>query len=504
MNEEPSAAVLQAIEAALSLRSATSRGAEVTFLCPVHPDRHPSADFNRLKFTWVCRACGAGGGWIDLARRLDVDPFPKAAKAVMPKGITRYPVYDHDGVLVAEKVREDDGDGHKTMRWEPSGINPADYLYGTESIVPGNVYLVEGERAAKALIDLGQAAVGTVSGAGKVPSGRAFAPLVGHSLVIWGDNDEVGQNAAREIALAANSVGISPIYLVVWRNAPDKGDAADWVANGADWSELVQTRWRPPEPQYRTAVELMAMNFPPMQYAIPGVLAEGLNILAGPPKIGKSWFVLQAALAIAYGGRAFGVKVEQGDVLYYALEDGWRRLKRRLREVLHGQPAPEGLTLGTWIKRLDDGGLDSIEDWVSSHQQARLVIVDTFQRARPLRGGKGADTYGEDVIHSAELQRLAVDYGVAILAIHHTRKATGDDPLEAVSGTQGLAGTADAVLVLRRERNQPTGQLFITGRDVREQTLAMTFDDFHKWNFANPELLTPKETTWTQPHLVAI
>src|SRR5262249_19836819 len=76
--------------------------------------------------------------------------------------------------------------------------------------------------------------------------------------------------------------------------------------------------------------ELKAMTFEPLKYVVPGIFVEGLTLLAGKPKIGKSWLVLHAALAVARGGFTLGeLHCKQGDVLYLALEDSERRLRSR-------------------------------------------------------------------------------------------------------------------------------------------------------------------------------
>ena len=96
----------------------------------------------------------------------------------------------------------------------------------------------------------------------------------------------------------------------------------------------------------RTGAELDAMTFPPLAWAVPGLVPEGFGLLTGPPKAGKSWLVLDIALGVAAGGRVLG-KVRVGrprPVLYFALEDGERRLQDRARTLLGpGEPIPSCL-----------------------------------------------------------------------------------------------------------------------------------------------------------------
>jgi hypothetical protein len=220
-----------------------------------------------------------------------------------------------------------------------------------------------------------------------------------------------------------------------------------------------------------TADELMGTEFPEMRWAVDGVLAEGVNVLAGAPKFGKSWMALGLGVAIASGGRAFGhIPVDQGDVLYLALEDTGRRLQARLAKVLIEAAAPRRLVLAT---RWD--GIESVEAWLLNHPEARLVVVDVLQRVRPpmLRG---ESTYTADYRALEPFVDLARRHNVCILVVHHTRKATGEDFVDEVSGTFGLSGAADAILVARRSRNTGAAIVKITGRDVEERELALDFD----------------------------
>lgn len=225
-----------------------------------------------------------------------------------------------------------------------------------------------------------------------------------------------------------------------------------------------------------TAAELLETEFPEPRYAVPGILAEGLNFEAGPPKMGKSWKALNIALAVASGGHALGkIAVEKGEVLYLALEDPPRRLKERLRMLLNGGAAPEGLHFETSWRRLGAGGEEDIRAWLEEHPGARLVVVDVFAKVRPQVSDR-ADRYAADYHSMEPLKEIADDFGIAVFVLHHTRKAASEDYVDAVSGTQGLAGAADAILVLRRARGQADAELHVTGRDVEEKSYALRFD----------------------------
>jgi hypothetical protein len=243
----------------------------------------------------------------------------------------------------------------------------------------------------------------------------------------------------------------------------------------------------PPEyPTTTTAAAILSMVFPEMVWAVPGLIPVGLTILAGPPKIGKSWLVLALCIAIVWGRKVWGhVEVEPGHVLYLAMEDSERRLQNRLRLLLKDeqQPLPplDGLHFQIIWNRLDDGGLDELESWLDAHPDCRLVIVDTLAKVKPGTKGRGT-AYEEDYNALGALQQMANARGVAVVCIHHLRKATSDDPFEMMSGSTGLTGVADTLMVLKRGRGEAEAELIVTGRDIEEQSLAMKFDPrFGSW-----------------------
>lgn len=232
-----------------------------------------------------------------------------------------------------------------------------------------------------------------------------------------------------------------------------------------------QSGWRG---EVFSAESLQSMRFPEIAYVIPGLIAEGLSIIAGRPKVGKSWLALDLASAVAGGGECLGGKhPAQGDVLYAALEDNPRRLQKRMDKLLStfGDTWPVRLHLATRWRRLDQGGVLDIEEWADSVQEPKLVILDTLAGVRPDTQNKG---YSDDYKTLTDLHRLANDRGFAIVVLHHTRKMEADDPIDTVSGTLGLTGCADTVIVIARSNKGTT--LYVRGRDVEESELGINFD----------------------------
>lgn len=234
---------------------------------------------------------------------------------------------------------------------------------------------------------------------------------------------------------------------------------------------------------YYNATDLLATHFPEPRWAVTGLIPEGLTLLGGAPKLGKSWLCLGLGLAIASGQPALGaIPVDEGDVLYCALEDPPRRLKSRLRMVLGAEnSAPERLAFVTELPGLV-AGVDLIAEWLEEHPDARLVIVDVLAKIRPPSNGQ-TSAYEADYKILSQLKQLADRYRIAVVVVTHLRKMHADDPFDQISGTTGQTGAADTTLVAKRTRGENAASLHVTGRDVLESEYAVTFD--------------PERCTWT-------
>ncbi len=222
--------------------------------------------------------------------------------------------------------------------------------------------------------------------------------------------------------------------------------------------------------------ELRATTFAPIKYIVPGIIVEGLTLLAGKPKMGKSWLVLHAALAVGRGGFTLGeIKCPQGDVLYCALEDNARRLRSRLDKLLPQTMTDDiPLTFITEMPRLAAGGKAVLEEWIASQKNPRLIIIDTLAMIAPIEKKREQTQFSADYMALLELRNLTQSKGIGIIVVCHLRKADADDALDTVSGTLGLTAMADTTLVLRKEGNSKI--LYGRGRDMGDIEKALTFD----------------------------
>ena len=232
---------------------------------------------------------------------------------------------------------------------------------------------------------------------------------------------------------------------------------------------------------------LMGQVFPPTAYVVPGIIPEGMTLLVAAPKIGKSWMVLGLGVELSNGGNAFG-SIPVGNprpVLYLALEDGKRRLQDRLVRL---NPSEVSHRL-EFMTDIPNGQVTAtIREFMTRHAGLDPVcILDTLGKVMPPAGN--GSQYGHDysVLSALKATADAVP-GSSLVIVHHTRKMDGGDFLDAVSGTQGIAGAADTVLVLRRERHDDRATLQVTSRDAAEGEYSLTLTDTGAWQLDGESL----------------
>lgn len=261
-----------------------------------------------------------------------------------------------------------------------------------------------------------------------------------------------------------------------------------------------------------TAAELDKMDLPPVQWAVPGLLPAGLSFLVAAPKMGKSWMALDLCLAVAAGGEWLGRKVNQGPTLYLDLEDSANRAQARMRTLLDGfTAAPETCTFRLLAPILGPDLFKILDEWIAANPGAKVVCIDTFQKIKPATG-KNETSYSADYRICAPLQSWAQQHNICVLLVHHTKKGTGSaDIFEGINGSQGLMGSADAVLMLTKGdgRFAEEATLSVTGRDVDMNQYAARFNKANcRWELlgtieeqalqsfeSNPAVLTIKELT---------
>ncbi|WP_165938446.1 AAA family ATPase [Parafrankia sp. BMG5.11] len=450
--------------------------------------------------TWFDHEAKQGGGVLDLIMRERSCDKAGALQWLETKGHidprergepVRYPYHDAEGRVLYAKVRVDKPD--RKYEYQHPVANGWRAGRGKIGAVPYRLpqllaaakdavlYMAEGEKKADKL-----ASWGLLATSHKDWRAEYAEHVIGRTVIILPDNDKGGAEQAADAARLVKAARGRPV-IVELPDLPAKGDIMDWRGTREDLAKLVAkaTADAPIDtPAFKrgiSAAALMAKHFEPVNYVIPGLLAEGAWILAGPPKLGKSWLCYDFALAIAAGRPVFGsIPVSQGDVLYLALEDSERRLKSRLLKKGIRQ-APERLTLSIEWPGLDDGCIAELEAWADAVAKPSMVIIDVLKM---VRGAARANetVYDADYRALTGLATFARARGIVVVVVHHTRKMAAEDPLESISGTNGLTGCADGVMVLKRDIGTGNCTLYVRGRDIEESETALQFDrDIGTW-----------------------
>ena len=368
-----------------------------------------------------------------------------------------------------------------------NGIADVPYnLRGIYQHASDTVFVVEGEKDADRLIALGYTATTNPGGAGKWPDSYAKY-FVDRDVVVLPDNDDAGRKHAEKVRECLDGVA-SSVRVVDLPDLPEKGDVSNWLDNGNDPTSLLDVVSRLADVERAELkgghlsaafswAELQQSEFPPLKWVVPGLVPEGLTLLVGKPKAGKSWAMLQMGIAVARGEPFLTEEsCEQGDVLFLALEDSPSRLRQRTITHLGASAEeewPDSLHGMVECPKLGEGFEETIRAFKADHPELRMVVVDVLARVRAENTHQ--ISYQSDYDAIAKLQTLALDLGIAIVVVHHTRKAEAtDDPLDAINGTSGLAGAADAIFVLGNDKKGHK-TLYGRGREVPDVELALEF-----------------------------
>ena len=229
---------------------------------------------------------------------------------------------------------------------------------------------------------------------------------------------------------------------------------------------------------------LLSTTLPPTRFIIDRLLPQGLHILAGAPKVGKSWLALWLCLQVAQGTSVWDFPTHRGTVLYLCLEDSLTRIQSRLFQIT--DDAPEALRFATIAAGIGEGLEEQLTNFLTQHPDTSLVVIDTLQRIRT--GSDSGNPYANDYRDISVLKALADKHHIAILLIHHLRKMNDDDPMNMISGTTGISGATDSNFVLKeRRRGSGEATLYCTGRDIEYRELPLVFDKSgYTWRLTEP------------------
>lgn len=223
------------------------------------------------------------------------------------------------------------------------------------------------------------------------------------------------------------------------------------------------------------------MNTPmkPIEYCVDGLISQGLFILAGAPKVGKSWLALDMCLSIAKGEKVLGKATSCGHAVYLSLEDSLIRLQNRLYE-LTDEPS-DNLNFAIMAESISNGLPEQIEYCRKRFDDLKIVVIDTLQKVR----NESESSYSSDYKELSVLKSLADKLGIAIVLVHHTRKCADSDPFNMISGSIGLSGCVDGSMVLiESKRGSRKAKLYCVGRDIENQEINVVFES-SRWKVSD-------------------
>lgn len=307
-------------------------------------------------------------------------------------------------------------------------------------------------------------------------------------IIIAADNDHKtkGNPGVKHAEQAAEAIGADVV--IPEGRGTDFNDMA--LEIGAK-DTLARLKRELPAIRFKSIHEIMNTDYPPLKWAVKGIIPEGLTILAGRPKFGKSWLMLGLGYAIATGIPAWGFgETEQGSVYYLALEDSDRRIQDRVKSMEgYFDTYPKDFQVVFDFPRIGKGFLREVGKIIKNDPNIRCIIVDTLQKIRPKSNGGKRNLYQAEYEDYERVQRLAIEAGVPIICIHHTKKSVKgaklDNPMDEMSGSTGIQGVADTLIVCVRDGNK--GVMHVTGREVDEEDYPMEFVRFNMtWKLSAP------------------
>ena len=181
-------------------------------------------------------------------------------------------------------------------------------------------------------------------------------------------------------------------------------------------------------------------------FIVDGLIPQGVNVLSGAAKIGKSWLMLWLGLQVSQGLPVWGIPTMHCDVLYLCLEDTLKRIKDRLFDLT--DDSNRSFHLAVTCGLIGNGLEEEIINFLEDFPKTKLVIIDTLQKVRDSKGSAGkTGMYGNDYDDISSIKRIADEHDISIILVHHLRKLKdGDDPFNEVSGSTGITGAAELTL----------------------------------------------------------
>lgn len=238
------------------------------------------------------------------------------------------------------------------------------------------------------------------------------------------------------------------------------------------------------------------MDIEPPHIVVEDMLYQGLTLLAGAPKVGKSWLCLDLCISVSKGQPVLGLKTNKCDCLYLALEDSYYRLQRRARKILKSEEAiPEGFRINILANPLNEGLFEQLQYELEEYPNTKLIIIDTLQKIRGTPN-KADTMYGYDYKEMTKIKSFADKHKICIVVIHHLKKGNENDTFDKINGSTGLRGAVDTAIILSKIKDKKEVVFSIEGRDVEStEKLLILNKETCKWEVVCSDLETLETRT---------
>lgn len=226
--------------------------------------------------------------------------------------------------------------------------------------------------------------------------------------------------------------------------------------------------------------EIIAMEDKPVNWLIDRIYPQGFGFLAGRKKMGKSFMVIQAAIAITRPkGKFLGYDTKTGKVLYLSLEGSVGQIKRRMTKMLHGLQVTDTSFLNNFEveerwRKLNKGGYEDLLKRLKTKRYV-WVIIDTWQKSWELKNQNDGDQVTKVVEPLYEITRST---DLSITFVDHFRKLnqySQNDVVDEINGSGTKGGVADTIWGLSRERGKQYAKLEIASRDTDVDSVDLFF-----------------------------
>jgi hypothetical protein len=428
------------------------------------------------------------GQWLHLPTPNRVPPAEPKKHVLMDElgPVTqKWDYRDAKGKLIACVYRYDTPAGKEFRPWDV--VNRATRtpdprpLYNQPQIDKAiDVVLVEGEKAADALIQKGIVATTAMNGANAPIDKTDWSPLIGKRVTIWPDNDEAGIAYAHKAAQAIASAGAETVsVLQIPEHTPQKWDAYDAVEQGMDVWQFIQNtqkdavKERALLPSF-TLGDLLKDSSPmPADLIEPRVLTPGgMIVFGGAPKVGKSDFLLSWLTHMAAGKAFLDLKPSRPlRIFYLQAEVQYHYLRERVQSMdlstsVKVKAAANLMVTPQLRLVLNDEGVSQVQDtlkYLSEKAPIDIVVIDPIRNV--FDGGTEGNSENDNnamlffLRERVEKLRDVINPNAGIILVHHTRKMgkrqVEEDPFLALSGAGSLRGYyTTGMLLFRPDENR--------------------------------------------------